>query len=112
MERQQQENQKLQSEANELFTKFPDLTPEEIPQEKWQLKETRGLTLLAAYLRTTYKQLGQQKEQEAIQILQGNASPGSLAGGAVNHTTNISNLSSKDFGSMVDQVLRGERKQL
>jgi hypothetical protein len=114
MKQQQQENQRLQSEANELFTEFPDLTPEQIPQEAWQLKESRGLSLLDAYLRTTYKQLGQQKEQEAIQKLQGNAqaSPGSLGGGAVNHTTNINNLSSTDFQSMVDQVLRGERKQL
>lgn len=114
MKQRQQENQRLQSEADELFAEFPELTPEAIPQEAWQLKQNRGLSLLDAYLRTTYKQLGQQKEQEAIQKLQGNAqaSPGSLGGGAVNHTTNINNLSSSDFQSMVDQVLRGERKQL
>ncbi|MGG4267429.1 hypothetical protein [Peribacillus simplex] len=114
MQRQQQQNQELQSEANELFAEFPELTPEQIPQEAWNLKESRGLSLLDAYLRTTYKQIGQQKEQEAIQKLQGNAqsSPGSLSGGDVNHTTNIKNLSSSDFQSMVDQVLRGERKQI
>ena len=114
MQQQQQQSQQLQTEASELFNKFPDLTPEQIPAEAWQLKEQRGISLLDAYLRTTYKQIGQQKEQEAIQKLQSNAlsSTGSLSAGEVNHTTNISNLSSKDFSSLVDQVLRGERKQL
>lgn len=114
MQQQQQETQQMQNEANELFAEFPDLKPEQIPAEAWQLKEQRGLTILDAYLRTTYKNIGQQKEQEAIQKLQGNAqsSPGSLGGGDVNHNTNVSNLSSKDFSAMVDQVLRGERKTL
>lgn len=114
MQQQQQETQQMQNEANELFAEFPDLKPEQIPAEAWQLKEQRGLTILDAYLRTTYKNIGQQKEQEAIQKLQGNAqsSPGSLGGGDVNHNTNVSKLSSKDFGSLVEQVLRGERKQL
>jgi|GEM_PF-4338459 len=114
MQQQQQETQQMQNEANELFAEFPDLKPEQIPAEAWQLKEQRGLTILDAYLRTTYKNIGQQKEQEAIQKLQGNAqsSPGSLGGGDVNHNTNVSNLSAKDFNAMVDQVLRGERKTL
>jgi hypothetical protein len=114
MRQKEQETQKFNSEANELFQEFPDLDPKQIPPEVWQLKESKGLSLLDSYLRVSYKSLGQQKEQEAIQKLQGNAqgSPGPLSGGDVNHNTSISNLSSKDFGSMVDQVLRGERKTL
>jgi hypothetical protein len=114
LKQKEEETQKFNSEANELFAEFPDLKPEQIPSEVWQLKESKGLSLLDSYLRVNYKSLGQQKEQEAIQKLQGNAvaSPGSLGGGDVNHVTNVSNLSSKDFSSLVDQVLRGERKQL
>lgn len=114
LKQKEEETQRFNNEANELFAEFPDLKPEQIPAEVWQLKESKGLSLLDSYLRTTYKSMGQQKEQEAIQKLQGNAqsSPGSLGGGDVNHNTNISNLSSKDFGSLVDQVLRGERKTL
>lgn len=114
MKQKEEETQRFNNEANELFAEFPDLKPEQIPAEVWQLKESKGLSLLDSYLRVNYKSLGQQKEQEAIQKLQGNAgaSPGSLGGGDVNHVTNVSNLSSKDFSSLVDQVLRGERKQL
>jgi hypothetical protein len=114
IQKQQEETKKFESEVSELFSEFPDLKPEQIPPEAWQLKESKGLSLLDSYLRVSYKSLGQQKEQEAIQKLQGNAqsSPGPLGGGDVNHNTNISTLSSKDFGSLVDQVLRGERKQL
>jgi hypothetical protein len=114
MRQKEQETQKFNNEANELFAEFPDLKADQIPATVWQLKESKGLSLLDSYLRVSYKSLGQQKEQEAIQKLQGNAqgSPGPLSGGDVNHNTSISNLSSKDFGSMVDQVLRGERKTL
>ena len=114
MQRQQQETQQLQSEASELFAEFPDLTPEQIPQEAWNLKEQKGLSLLDAYLRTTYKQLGQQKEQEAIQKLQGNAqaSAGSLSGGVVQHTTSIQNMPKGDFEALLRKVKNGEVRSL
>jgi hypothetical protein len=110
----QQEEQQFQQETQEFFQEFPDVNPDQIPQEAWTLREEKGLSLLDAYLRTTYKSLGQQKEQEAIQKLKGNAltSPGSLGGGDVQHNTNVNSLSTKDFSSLVDQVLRGERRQL
>jgi tRNA/tmRNA/rRNA uracil-C5-methylase (TrmA/RlmC/RlmD family) len=110
----QQEEQQFQNETQEFFQEFPDVNPDQIPQEAWVLREQKGLSLLDAYLRTTYKSLGQQKEQEAIQKLKGNAltSPGSLGGGDVQHNTNVNSLSTKDFSSLVDQVLRGERRQL
>lgn len=114
MKAKQEEEQRFQSEANELFSEFPDLKPEQIPAEVWQIKEQKGLSLLDSYLRVNYKNMGQQAEQQAIQKLQGNAvsSPGSLGGGDVNHVQSVSKLSSSDFNSLVDQVLRGERKQL
>ncbi|MFC8561405.1 hypothetical protein [Peribacillus frigoritolerans] len=111
MQQQQKENQKLQSEANELFAEFPDLAPEQIPQEAWQLKENRGLSLLDAYLRTTYKQLGQQKEQEAIQKLQQNqiSSPGSLGAGGEHQTPSVSQMSKAEFEDLIQKVKRGEK---
>ena len=114
MKQKEQEQTQFNNEANELFAEFPDLDPKQIPPEVWQMKEQKGLSLLDSYLRVSYKSLGQQKEQEAIQRLQQNqsTSPGPLGGGDVNHNTNLSSLSSKDFGSLVEQVLRGERKQL
>jgi hypothetical protein len=119
LQQKQQEQQQLENEWGELASQFPDITPEKIPHEVFQLQEqmasqNKHIPLLDAYLRVNYKSLGQQKEQEAIQKLQGNAqsSPGPLSGGDVSHNTNVSKLSSSDFSSLVDQVLRGERKQL
>ena len=114
IKRQQHEQDMFQREINEFVAEFPDVKPDQIPPEAWTLKEQSGIPLLDAYLRSTYKSLGQQKEQEAIQKLQQNqnSSPGALGGAEVNHNTSVSKLSKNDFNSMVDQVLRGERNQL
>jgi len=92
----EEEQARFNEEANELFQEFPDLKPEQIPENVWQLKEQKGLSLLDAYLRVSYKSLGQQKEQEAIQKLQQNAlsSPGSLAAGA-DHKASIASMGQK-----------------
>ena len=109
MKAKQQEESRFQQEANELFSEFPDLKPEQIPAEVWKMKEQRGLTLLDAYLRVSYKSLGQQKEQEVIQKLQQNAqsTPGALGAGA-EHKVGYSNLSAADKKALRDRVLRGE----
>lgn len=119
LQQQQQQEQQMASEWGELVNQFPDITPEKIAPEVFQMQEqlaaqNKHLSLLDAYLRVNYKSLGQQKEQEAIQKLQQNAaaSPGPLGGGDVSHVTNVSKLSSSDFNNIVNQVLRGERKQL
>jgi hypothetical protein len=114
IQRQQEEQQRFQQEVNELFEEFPDLKPEQIPAEAWRLKEQKGLSLLDAYLRTTYKTLSQQKEQEAIQKLQQNAqaSPGALGGGDTQHNANISSMTKTDFAKLVERVKRGENVQL
>jgi hypothetical protein len=104
-----EEEQRFQQEANELFQEFPDLKAEQIPSEVWQLKEQRGVTLLDAYLRVTYKSLGQRKEQEAIQKLQQNArsTPGSLGAGS-EHKAGYANMSAADKKALRERVLRGE----
>jgi hypothetical protein len=109
----QQQQQLFQQQVNELFSEFPNLKPEEIPNEAYVLNQ-QGVPLLDAYLRTSYKNLAQQSEQQAIQKLQQNqiTSPGSLSGGDVSHKTNISSMGSQDFNSLVDRVLRGEIKNL
>lgn len=112
MKAKQQEEERFKQEANELFSEFPDLKPDQIPAEVWQLKEQRGIPLLEAYLRVSYKSLAQQKEQEAIQKLQQNAqsTPGALGAGA-EHKTNVSDMSKSDFQSLVERVKRGETIQ-
>lgn len=114
LQQQQQEQQRMTEEWGELSQEFPGITPEQIPVEVFQVQQERGLSLLDAYLRVNYKNLAQQQEQAAIQKLQQNAaaSPGSLGGGDVSHQTNVSKMPTSDFRSLVDQVLRGERKQL
>lgn len=108
----QESEQRFQSEANELFAEFPDLKPEQIPNEVWQLKNEKGLSLLDSYLRVNYKSLGQQKEQEAIQKLQQNAvsSTGSLGGGDVQHNTSIKDMPKADFETLLKKVKNGEVK--
>lgn len=100
---------RFKQEADELFQEFPNIKPDQIPAEVWQIKEQRGLSLLDAYLRVSYKSLGQQKEQEAIQKLQQNArsTPGSLGAGA-EHKAGYANLSAADKKALRERVLRGE----
>lgn len=114
MRAKEQEQRQIQTEVDQLKERFPDIQPSDLSEELFQLKEQRNIPLLHAYLELNYAKLAQQKEQEAIQKLQQNvqSSPGSLGSGDVAHTKSVKNLSSKDFSSLVDQVLRGERNQL
>ncbi|MBS4200283.1 hypothetical protein KHA93_11640 [Bacillus sp. FJAT-49732] len=114
MKQQAEEQSIFRREADELFSEFPGLKAEEIPNEVWQLKEQRGLSLLDAYLRVSYKSLGQQKEQEAIQKLQLNAqsSAGSLGEGNVQHQTSIKDMPKSDFETLLRQVKNGEVRSL
>lgn len=114
IQKQQEESQQLQTEYNELAAEFPDVTPENIPAEVWQLKGERGISLMDAYLRVNYKSLGQQKEQEAIQKLQQNqqSSTGALGAEGAEHQTSYSQLSAADKKALRERVLRGENVQL
>ena len=114
MKQKEEQAQRFQEEVNELFSEFPDLKAEEIPPEVWQLKEQKGVSLLDAYLRVNFKSLSQQKEQEAIQKLQGNAqsSAGSLGGGDVQHNTSIKDMPKNDFEALLRKVKNGEVRSL
>jgi hypothetical protein len=114
LQQRQQEEQQLASEWGDLVQEFPDMTPEKIPPEVFQLQQSHpNLSLLDAYLRVSYKSLGQQKEQEAIQKLQQNqlSTPGALGSGA-DHITSYSQLSAQDKKALRERVLRGENVQL
>lgn len=114
LKQQQEQQQRFQAEADELFSEFPDLKPDDIPAEVWQLKETKGLSLLDSFLRVNYKNLAQQKEQEAIQKITGNAqsSAGSLGGGDVQHNTSVKDMPKDDFESLLRKVKNGEVRSL
>lgn len=109
----QQEQEQFQEQATELFSEFPNLKPEDIKPEVFQMQQERGISLLDAYLRYNYKNLSQQSEQQAIQKIQSNqlTSTGPLNGGDVSHKTSVSSMSSDDFKALQDRVLRGERVQ-
>lgn len=113
----QQRNEARQAEIDDFVELFPGVT--EIPPEVIKLKEERGLSLADAYWRVTHrKEINQAKnqgEQEAIRKLQRNAqsSPGPLGGGGADAGAgSVGKMPQKDFDSLVESVLRGERKNL
>jgi hypothetical protein len=113
MRAREQEQQQLSTEVNQLREQFPDLKPDDLTDELFQVKAEKNIPLLHAYLELNYTKLAQQKEQEAIQKLTQNAqsTPGSLGAGA-EHKTGYSNLSEADKKALRDRVLRGETIQL
>ncbi|MEH7480243.1 hypothetical protein V7157_03855 [Neobacillus drentensis] len=113
MRAQEQEQYQIRTEIEQLREQFPDLTPDDLTDELFSVKEQRGVPLLHAYLELNYSKLAQQKEQEAIQKLQTNAlsTPGSLGAGA-DHKVGYSNLSLADKKALREKVLRGEITEL
>ncbi|MEH7082962.1 hypothetical protein V7139_09540 [Neobacillus drentensis] len=113
MRAREEEQYQIKSEISQLREQFPDLTPDDLTDELFSIKEQRGVPLLHAYLELNYSKLAQQKEQEAIQKLQTNAlsTPGSLGAGA-DHKVGYSNLSDADKKALRDRVLRGEQINL
>jgi hypothetical protein len=113
MRAKEQESQQIASEIEQLKERFPDLKSDDLTDELFQIKAQRGVPLLHAFLELNYSKLAQQKEQEAIQKLQLNASstPGSLGAGA-EHKTGYMNLSSADKKALRERVLRGEQIEL
>lgn len=81
VQQQQQEVQaKQQQEYIEFLSQFPDITPESIPQEVWDLKANKGLTITDAYIRHEYNKLrGKLNAQETNQK-NADVSTGSLTG--------------------------------
>lgn len=69
-----------QQEFLEFVTEFPDVKPEEIPNEVWQLKKDRGLSLTDAYIRIERNQLKNQLEATKINQQNGSTSTGAISG--------------------------------
>jgi hypothetical protein len=109
----QEEEQRFNSEVDALFKTFPDLKPEQIPQEVLLMRQNEGLPLVHAYRSYMFDNVKAQSEQAAIQKLQqnANASPGSLGAGA-EHKVGYSNMSDSDKKALRERVLRGETVQL
>jgi hypothetical protein len=114
MKAKEEESQRFNNEANELFTEFPDLKAEQIQPEVWQMREQKGLSLLDSYLRVNFKSLAQQQEQAVIQKLQQNSmsSTGALGQEGSEHKTSYSQLSATEKAKLREQVLRGEKTNL
>lgn len=106
----EEQEAKFSQEATELFSEFPDLNADDIPEEVFQLQEEKGLSLLDAYLRVNYKNMTKQAEQNTIRKLQTNAqlTPGALGNGNTEHNTSVKNMSATDFQKLQERVLRGE----
>jgi hypothetical protein len=114
----------VQSDWGRFQSRFPEVTLEQIPREVWALMDAeadrgRPVPLLHAYLEVMHDQTisraKNQGEQEAIRKLQRNASstPGALGGGGADTgATSVGRMPQKDFDSLVESVLRGEKKQI
>lgn len=105
----------VEQEVNTLRSKYQDFDKYE--EQVFDFAIQNGYRLEDAYKLVTYedhiKNLGQQKEQEAIEKLQSNSTstPGSLGAGA-EHKTGYSNLSASEKKALRERVLRGENIQL
>lgn len=110
-------NRQIQSELTQLKTDKDFAKYEEATINAWKTNPAFK-TLSDAYEFVSYKdKLASTKEtaeQETIRKLQqnGQSSAGSLGEGAVNHNNTVGGMGKSDFESLVNQVLRGERKQI
>lgn len=113
-EQQLSEKERFNQEAQELFETFPDVDAKNIPQEVWQLRDQKGLSLLDAYLRVNHKKMIEdtkaKTEQQTIANLRKKkeASTGPTTGGAAT-TKTAWDLSDKDFDKMYERAMRGEK---
>jgi len=112
---QQQMQQQFNAEAQELFNMFPDLTPDKVPAEVFQIKSERGLSLLDAYLRHEYPKIRDSARREGEQAaLAANSapSPGSLVGSSQPPKSSVFDLSADEFKRLQEEVLSGSRSKI
>jgi len=97
--------------VSEFNQAHPDVKPEDVSQEVFNLMDTKGLSLTEAYRIHNYDQLAKNAQQQAIRGLNQNSSssPGSLGTPGAEHTTSVQSMSSADFAKMIAQVKAGER---
>jgi hypothetical protein len=77
---QAQKESDKQKEFLDFVTEFPDVKPEQIPSEVWQLKKDKSLSLTDAYIRHEHNQLKSQVEATKINQQNGGASTGAISG--------------------------------
>lgn len=115
-----QQKEKAEQEANDamivkFLEKYPDVNGDNIPQEVWDMANS-GTDLSIAYELHQLRQGTDRSkiEQDVLSKLQQNdtTSPGSASKGKPNHTSSVANMSSTDFQKMVEQVKRGEIKEI
>jgi len=96
---QQEAQAAFNAEAAQLFAKFPDIKPEQVPKEVFDIKAQTGISLLDAYLRYDYDNARRNGEQEAVKKLRQGAAttPGALGGAAEHSQKAIDAMSKEDF---------------
>ncbi|AGY48246.1 hypothetical protein Pony_5 [Bacillus phage Pony] len=111
MKAQQAAQQQFDKYVSEFQQAHPDVTPNDVSQEVFNLMDARGLSLTEAYRIHNYDQLAKSAQQKAINSLNQNSSssPGSLGAAGAEHTQSVSSMSSADFAKMIAQVKAGER---
>lgn len=111
MKQKEADQQTFNSHVEEFMREHPDVKPEDITDDVWNLRESKGLTLTEAFRLANWSTVNQSAQQKAIQSLQQNAasSPGSLGAQGAEHNKGISGLSSEEFAKLQRQVLNGER---
>jgi hypothetical protein len=114
MKAKQEEEARFSSEVSSFFDKHPDIKPNDIPQEVWQIRDQEGLPLLHAYRSYMFDNVRQQSEQQALQKLQQNSlsTPGALGQEGSEHKSSYSQLSAGEKAKLREQVLRGEKTNL
>ncbi len=108
---QQEAAAKFDQSVAEFREAHPDVKPEDVSNEVFNMMNSRGLSLTEAYRIHNYNNLTKNAQQAAIQSLNQNSSssPGSLGAQGAEHTQSVSSLSKADFERMKQQVLNGER---
>ncbi|MFS0904133.1 hypothetical protein AB3N02_13850 [Priestia aryabhattai] len=111
MKQKEQQAAEFNAQVNQLLEAHPDLKPDDIPAEVWQVHEQQGIPLLYAYRFHAYDSVAKNAQQQAIQSLQQNAasSPGSLGAQGAEHNKSVASMSKADFAKMQQEVLNGTR---
>lgn len=112
--RAEEESKAFTSEVRDLMQEFPGLEPKDIPDIVYEYKIKNNVPLVFAYSRYALGKERQNIEQQTLSNLEKNkrASVGSLNNPGVDMKQNLSNMSSKDFNSLIEKVKRGEVKHL
>lgn len=77
---QQDQEARQQQEYIEFINQFPDVKPDAIPNEVWQIKANNNLTITDAYIRHEYNKLREKINAQETNLKNANVSTGSLTG--------------------------------